>query len=43
MERVQGRAEVEGLLIQTGWLIVAYLAARVLWSRGMRKYQAFGG
>lgn len=43
MERVQGRAMVEGLCIQAGWLLVAYLAARFLWSRGVRKYQAFGG
>ena len=43
MERVQGRAMVEGLVIQAGWLAVAYVAARVLWSRGVRKYQAFGG
>jgi ABC-2 type transport system permease protein len=43
MERVQGRALVEGLCIQAGWLVLAYLAARFLWSRGVRKYQAFGG
>lgn len=43
MERVQGRAMWEGLLIQAGWLALACLAARFLWSRGVRKYQAFGG
>ncbi len=43
MERVRGREMVEGLLIQAGWLVIAFLAARLLWSRGVRKYQAFGG
>jgi ABC-2 type transport system permease protein len=43
MERVQGRALVEGLAIQAGWLLLAYLVARTLWIRGVRKYQAFGG
>lgn len=43
MERVQGGAMLEGLAIQAGWLIVTYLAARLLWARGVRKYQAVGG
>ena len=43
MERVQGRALAEGLAIQAGWLVLTYVLARVLWSRGVRKYQAFGG
>jgi ABC-2 type transport system permease protein len=43
MERVQGRALVEGLAIQAGWLVLSYALARVLWARGVRKYQAVGG
>ena len=43
MERVQGWALVEGLAIQAGWLVLTYLLARLLWARGVRKYQAFGG
>ena len=43
MERVQGRALAEGLAIQAGWLVLTYALARVLWSRGVRKYQAVGG
>jgi ABC-2 type transport system permease protein len=43
MERVQGRALIEGLLIQFGWLVLTYLLARLLWTRGVRKYHAFGG
>jgi ABC-2 type transport system permease protein len=43
MERVQGAALAQGLAIQAGWLFVSWLCARVLWSRGVRKYQAVGG
>ncbi len=43
MERVKGAALVEGLAIQAGWLLISWVAARVLWSRGVRKYQAVGG
>ena len=43
MERIQGAALVEGLAIQAGWLLVAWGCARVLWARGLRKYQAVGG
>ncbi len=43
MERVQGGALAEGLAIQAGWLLLSWLCARVLWSRGVRKYQAVGG
>jgi ABC-2 type transport system permease protein len=43
MERVQGVALVQGLLIQTGWVLIAWMSARTLWSQGVRKYQAVGG
>jgi len=43
MERIQGRALAEGLAIQAGWLVLAYALTRVLWARGVRKYQAVGG
>lgn len=32
-----------GLLIQAGWTVSAYWLARFVWSRGIRKYSAFGG
>jgi len=32
-----------GLAIQAAWVIVFYLLARVVWSRGIRKYAAVGG
>lgn len=33
----------KGLLIQLGWVIAAYLAARFAWNRGIKKYAAAGG
>ena len=43
MERVKGPALIEGLAIQAGWVILAWLAAVTLWRRGVKKYQAVGG
>ena len=33
----------EGLAIQTLWVLVGLVAARLTWQRGIRKYAAFGG
>jgi ABC-2 type transport system permease protein len=41
--RVTGGALYEGLLIQAGWLLAAYVLARFVWRRGIRKYSAVGG
>src|SRR4051812_43251174 len=43
LERVQGGALVQGLLIQAAWVALTFLLARTLWSRGVRHYQAVGG
>jgi ABC-2 type transport system permease protein len=43
MERVRGGAICEGLAIQAGWLCFFGILARVMWKRGLRRYQAFGG
>lgn len=43
LERVQGAALAEGLAIQFGWMLVMFALARLLWSLGVRKYQAVGG
>jgi len=43
LERLQGRAMIEALLIQTGWLIALWAFARFMWKRGLRHYQAVGG
>ena len=44
LEKIQGVGAVyKGLFIQVGWLLVSWLAGRVMWTRGMRQYGAFGG
>jgi ABC-2 type transport system permease protein len=43
MERVQGMALLEGLMIQAGWVALSFGIATLLYSRGVRKYQAVGG
>jgi ABC-2 type transport system permease protein len=43
MERITGQPLVEGLCIQAAWLLITYLIARLLWHRGVQKYQAVGG
>jgi ABC-2 type transport system permease protein len=41
--QVQGMALWRGLLIQSGWVLFFFVLARVVWSRGIRKYSAVGG
>jgi ABC-2 type transport system permease protein len=41
--RVTGPELWRGIIIQSFWVIAFYLAARVMWARGIRKYTAFGG
>jgi ABC-2 type transport system permease protein len=41
--RTTGAGVWEGLAIQAFWVLVAGLAARLAWERGIRKYSAFGG
>jgi len=41
--RVSGAALLQGLLVQAAWVIAAYLAARLVWARGIRRYSAVGG
>jgi ABC-2 type transport system permease protein len=43
LEKVRGRELYEGLAIQAGWMLLTLLLARMLWRRGIRHYQAFGG
>jgi ABC-2 type transport system permease protein len=43
LERVGGPDLYRGLLIQGAWVVAAYLLARLVWSRGIRKYSAVGG
>jgi len=41
--RVTGAAVYQGLAVQAAWVVAAYLLARFIWSRGIRKYSAVGG
>jgi len=41
--RVRGDELWQGLAIQAAWVIGFYLLGRFVWSRGVRKYTAFGG
>ena len=43
LERVRGPQLWGGLAIQAGWLLVLFGAARLMWRRGIRHYQAVGG
>jgi ABC-2 type transport system permease protein len=43
MGETTGPALWKGLVIQLFWVLVAYGAARFMWSRGIRKYSAVGG
>jgi ABC-2 type transport system permease protein len=41
--QVRGAALWQGLSIEAGWTLFFYLLARIVWSRGIRKYSAVGG
>ncbi len=41
--QVTGRALWQGLAIQTGWVVLFYALARMVWRRGIRTYTAVGG
>ncbi len=41
--KVQGADLTRGLVVQVGWVVLFAVAARVMWSRGVRRYSGFGG
>lgn len=43
LERLRGFELVRALSIQTGWLLLTWLAAHAMWKRGLGHYQAVGG
>jgi len=43
MGKVAGADLWRGLLTQFFWVLLAYFFARFMWSRGIKKYSAFGG
>jgi len=42
-ERLRGAEMAQALMIQAGWLLIAWAAAHSMWKRGLRHYQAVGG
>ena len=43
LNQVTGPALYRGLLIQAFWIGVAFLLAKMVWHRGIKKYGAVGG
>jgi ABC-2 type transport system permease protein len=43
MGKITGTELVRGLVMQAGWVVVAYSLARFAWQRGIRRYSAVGG
>ena len=43
MERLRGPAVIQALAIQSGWLLLTWTTARLMWKRGLGHYQAVGG
>ena len=43
MGKIKGAELVEGLIMQAGWVVLAYLLARFAWARGIKRYEAVGG
>ena len=41
--RIQGADLWQGFVLQGVWVVAAFLIARFVWSRGLRKYTAVGG
>ncbi len=41
--KVTGPALYQGLLVQACWVAAAFVLARIVWGRGVRKYSAVGG
>ncbi len=41
--RLQGVAMAQALAIQAGWVLLTLGAARLMWKRGLARYQAVGG
>jgi ABC-2 type transport system permease protein len=43
MEKIRGADLWIGLTIQAGWVIICFLAARLMWRAGLRRYESVGG
>lgn len=42
-EKVKGEDLWSGLAIQAGWVVLCFLGARLMWRRGLRRYESVGG
>ena len=42
-ENIRGAALYHGLLVQAAWVVIGWWVGRLMWLRGVRRYQAFGG
>ena len=42
-EKVTGGTLYRGLVIQAAWVLIMWAVGRLMWHRGVRRYQAFGG
>ena len=43
LQRLEPHEVGRVILIQIAWIVVVGLAVRLAWSRGLRRYAAFGG
>jgi ABC-2 type transport system permease protein len=43
MGRIPADEIARGLVIQAVWVLIAFVAARVCWQKGLRRYGAYGG
>jgi ABC-2 type transport system permease protein len=43
MGKITGADLTQGLVTQLGWVVLAYVLARIAWARGVRRYEAVGG
>jgi ABC-2 type transport system permease protein len=43
MGKITGKELITGLVMQAGWVLLAYLLARFAWHRGIKRYSAAGG
>ena len=40
---LKGPALIQGLAAQAMWIVIVLILVRVVWNRGIRRFEAFGG
>jgi ABC-2 type transport system permease protein len=43
MGKISGPELIRGMVVQVTWVVLAYMFARFMWYRGIRRYSAVGG